>query len=58
VFLSSGPSATKHTPNRIVTELIMHDLEEGVCHQMFIDGKEANPLEAIRVVSRFLDVFL
>jgi hypothetical protein len=48
------------SPSReeIVTELIMPDLEEGVCHQMFIDGKEANPLEGIRVMSRFLDVFL
>jgi hypothetical protein len=40
----------------IVTELIMPKLE-GACHLMSIDGKEANPLEAIRVVSKFLDVF-
>jgi hypothetical protein len=41
----------------IVTELIMPDLEEGACHHMSVDGKEANPLEAIRVVSEFPDVF-
>jgi hypothetical protein len=35
----------------------MPDLEEGVCHHMSVDGKEANPLEAIRVVSEFPDVF-
>jgi hypothetical protein len=41
----------------IVTELIMLDLEEGAYHQMSVDGKEANSLEAIRVMSEFLDVF-
>jgi hypothetical protein len=40
----------------VVTELFMLDLE-GACHHMFVDGKEANLLEAIRVVSEFLDVF-
>jgi hypothetical protein len=28
------------------------------CHQISIDSKEANPLEVIRVVLEFLDVFL
>jgi hypothetical protein len=42
----------------IVTELIMPDLEEGACHQMSVDGKYANPLDAIKVVSEFPDVFL
>jgi hypothetical protein len=41
----------------IVTELIMPDLEEGACHHMSVHGKEANPLEAIRVMSQFPDVF-
>jgi hypothetical protein len=40
----------------VVTELFMHDLE-GVCHRVSVDGKEANLLEAIRVVSEFPDVF-
>jgi hypothetical protein len=40
----------------VVTELFMPDLE-GACHHMFVDGKEANLLEAILVVSEFLDVF-
>jgi hypothetical protein len=35
----------------------MPDLEEGACHHMFVDGKEANLLEAIRVVSKFPDMF-
>jgi hypothetical protein len=42
----------------IVTELIMPNLEEGACHHMFVDGKDANLLEAIRVVLEFPDVFL
>jgi hypothetical protein len=41
----------------VVTELFMSDLEEGACHHMSVDGKEANLLEAIRVVSAFPDVF-
>jgi hypothetical protein len=41
----------------IITELIMPDPEEGAYHHMFADGKEANPFEAIRVVSEFPDVF-
>jgi hypothetical protein len=47
------------SPSReqIVTELNMPDLEEGACYEMSVDGKEANPLEAIRVVSEFPDVF-
>jgi hypothetical protein len=47
------------SPSReeIVTELILPDLEEGACHQMSIDGKEANPFEAIIVVSEFPDMF-
>jgi hypothetical protein len=40
----------------VVTELIMPYLE-GACHHMSIDGKEANLLEAIRVVSEFPNVF-
>jgi hypothetical protein len=41
----------------VVTELFMPDLEEGACHHMSVDGKEANLLEAIRVVSEFRDMF-
>jgi hypothetical protein len=40
----------------VVAELTIPDLE-GSCHHMSVDGKEANLLEAIRVVSEFLDVF-
>ena len=42
---------------KVVTELIMPNLEEGAYHHMSVDGKEANLLEAIRVVSEFPDVF-
>jgi hypothetical protein len=40
----------------VVTELFLPDLE-GACHHMFVDGKEANLLEAIRVVLEFPDLF-
>jgi hypothetical protein len=40
----------------VVTELFMPDLE-GACHHMFVDGKEVNLLETIRVVLEFFDVF-
>jgi hypothetical protein len=42
---------------KVVTELLMPDLEEGACHHISVDGKEANLLEAIRVVLEFPDVF-
>jgi hypothetical protein len=42
----------------VVIELFMPDLDEGACHHMFVDGKETNLLEAIRVVLEFPDVFL
>jgi hypothetical protein len=47
------------SPSRkeVVTELFIPDLEEGACHHMSVDDKEANLLEAIRVVSEFPDVF-
>jgi hypothetical protein len=41
----------------VVTELFMPDLEGGAYHHMFVDGKEASLLEAIRVLSEFPDVF-
>jgi hypothetical protein len=47
------------SPSReeIITELIMLDLEEGACHHMFVDGKDANLLEALKVVSEFPVMF-
>ena len=41
----------------VVAELRMPKSEEGVCHQISVDSKEPNPLEAIKVVSDFPDVF-
>jgi hypothetical protein len=41
----------------VVTELVPLESRKGVCHQMTIDSKEADPLEAIKVVSQFPDVF-
>ena len=33
------------------------ELEEGACHHLSVDDKEANPIEDIRTVSEFPDVF-
>jgi hypothetical protein len=41
----------------VVTEPFMPDLEEGACHHLSEDGKEANLIEDIRIVSEFPDVF-
>jgi hypothetical protein len=41
----------------VVTELHLPDLEEGACHHLSLDDKESNPIEAIRIVSEFPDVF-
>jgi hypothetical protein len=41
----------------VVTELVSPEPRKGGCHQMAIDSTEADPLEAIEVVSEFLDVF-
>jgi hypothetical protein len=41
----------------VVTELYMPELEEGVCHYLSIDDKEANLIEDIRIVSEFPNMF-
>jgi hypothetical protein len=41
----------------VVTELVSLELRKGGCHQMALDSKEAIPLETIKVVSEFPDVF-
>jgi hypothetical protein len=41
----------------VVTELVSPKPKKGGCHQMANDSKEADPLEAIQVVSEFSDVF-
>jgi hypothetical protein len=41
----------------VMTELVSPEPRKGGCHQMLIDSKETNPLEAFKVVSEFLDVF-
>jgi hypothetical protein len=41
----------------VVTELVPLEPRKGSCHQMAIDSSEADPLEIIKVVSEFLDVF-
>jgi hypothetical protein len=41
----------------VVTKLYLPELEEGACHHLSVDDKESNPIEAIRIVSEFLDVF-
>jgi hypothetical protein len=42
----------------VVAELVSPELRKGGCHQMTIDSSEADPLETIKVVSEFPDVFL
>jgi hypothetical protein len=41
----------------VVTELVPPEPRKGSCHQMAIDSSEADPLEVIKVVSEFSDVF-
>jgi hypothetical protein len=41
----------------VVAELILLEPRRGSCQQMSVDSKEANPLETIKVVSEFPDVF-
>jgi hypothetical protein len=41
----------------VVAELVSPKPKKGGCHQMAIDSSEADPLETIKVVSEFLDVF-
>jgi hypothetical protein len=40
----------------VVTKLYLPELE-GACHHLSVDDKESNPVEAIRIVSEFPDVF-
>jgi hypothetical protein len=41
----------------VVTELVPPEPRKGSCYQMAIDSSEAEPLEIIKVVSEFPDVF-
>jgi hypothetical protein len=41
----------------VLVELILYEPRKGSCRQIYIDIKEVNPLEVIRVASEFLDVF-
>jgi hypothetical protein len=41
----------------VVTELVPPEPKKGNCYQMAVDSSEANPIESIKVVSQFLDVF-
>jgi hypothetical protein len=41
----------------VVTELVSPEPRKGSCHQMDIDSKEVDPLETIKIVSEFPDVF-
>jgi hypothetical protein len=47
------------SPSRkeVVTKMYLPELEEGACHHLSVDDKESNPIEAIRIVSEFPDVF-
>jgi hypothetical protein len=41
----------------VVTELVLPELKKGSCYQMALDSSEVDPLEIIKVVSEFPDVF-
>jgi hypothetical protein len=41
----------------VVTKLYLPELEEGACHHLSVDDRKSNPIEAIRTVSEFPDVF-
>jgi hypothetical protein len=41
----------------VVTELVSPKPKKGSCYQMVVDSSEADPLEIIKVVSEFPDVF-
>jgi hypothetical protein len=41
----------------VVTKLYLPELEEGAYHHLSVDDKESNPIEAIRILSEFPDVF-
>jgi hypothetical protein len=41
----------------VVTKLYLPELEEGAYHHLSVDDKESNPIEAIRIMSEFPDVF-
>jgi hypothetical protein len=41
----------------VVTKLYLSELEEGACHYLSVDDKEANLIEDNRIVSEFPDVF-
>jgi hypothetical protein len=41
----------------VVADLVSPEPRKGSCYQMAIDSKEADPLETIKVVSEFPDVF-
>jgi hypothetical protein len=41
----------------VVTELAPPDSKKGSCYQMVVDSSEADPIESIKVVSDFPDVF-
>jgi hypothetical protein len=41
----------------VVTKLVSPEPKKGSCYQMAVDSSEADPLEVIKVVSEFPDVF-
>jgi hypothetical protein len=41
----------------VLAELVLSGPRKGSCHQITAHREEVNPLEAIKVVSKFSDVF-
>jgi hypothetical protein len=43
--------------DEVLVELVLSEPRKGSCHQITAYSETVNPLEAIKVVSEFLDVF-
>jgi hypothetical protein len=41
----------------VVTELVPPESKKGICYQMAVDSSEVDPIESIKVVFEFPDVF-
>jgi hypothetical protein len=56
--LRGNPGCAVGPKTPTVTKLNLPELEEGACHHLPVDDREFDPIEAIRIVSEFPDVFL
>jgi hypothetical protein len=52
-----GQSSGSPLGEEVVTELVLPEPKKGSCYQMAVDSSEADPIERIKIVSEFPDVF-